>query len=30
MENRVEWHYRTPSTEQLAQALSELQEKSHA
>ena len=30
MENRVEWHYRTPSSEQLAQALNELQEKSHA
>ncbi len=30
MENRVDWHYRTLSTEQLAQALSELQEKSHA
>lgn len=30
MENRVEWHYRTPNTEQLAQALTELKEKSHA
>ena len=30
MENRVEWHYRTPSTEQLAQALNELQQQSHA
>lgn len=30
MENRVEWHYRTPSTEQLIQALNELQEQSHA
>jgi transketolase len=29
MENRVEWHYRSPSPEQLAQALSEL-EASHA
>lgn len=26
MEDRVEWHYRTPSREQLAQALTELQE----
>ncbi len=30
MENRVEWHYRTPSTEQLAQALNELKESRHA
>ena len=30
MENRVEWHYRTPNSEQLALALNELQEKSHA
>ena len=30
MENLVEWHYRTPSTEQLAQALNELQEQNHA
>ena len=30
MEDRVEWHYRTPSTEQLAQALNELQEQNHA
>lgn len=29
MENKVEWHYRSPSTEQLAQALTEL-ETSHA
>lgn len=26
MENRVEWHYRSPNTEQLAQALAELEE----
>ena len=30
MEDRVEWHYRTPSTEQLAQALNELHEQNHA
>ena len=30
MENLVEWHYRTPNAEQLAQALSELQVQSHA
>ena len=30
MENSVEWHYRSPSAEQLAQALSELQVASHA
>lgn len=29
MENKVEWHYRSPSAEQLAQALAEL-EKNHA
>lgn len=30
MEDRVEWHYRTPSSEQLTQALKELYGKNHA
>ncbi len=30
MENKVEWHYRSPNAEQLAQALSEIEESSHA
>lgn len=30
MENRVEWHYRSPDAQQLSQALSELKEDSHA
>lgn len=30
MENKVEWHYRSPSTEQLAAALTELGDEAHA
>jgi transketolase len=30
MENSVEWHYRSPSGEQLAAALQQLQEPAHA
>ena len=30
MENSVDWHYRSPTADQLAQALAELQETSHA
>lgn len=30
MENRVEWHYKSPNDEQLAQALAELEEASNA
>lgn len=30
MEDSVEWHYRSPNAEQLAQALNELQEPAHA
>ena len=30
MENKVEWHYRTPDAAQLEQALRELEEALHA
>jgi transketolase len=30
MENSVDWHYRSPNAEQLAQALAQLQEPCHA
>jgi transketolase len=30
MENRVEWHYRNPTSELLAQAIAEIEEARHA